>query len=73
MNDHDKFKADMDEARIAYSDYNGRGGWKGPAVRTDDPEEVMASTTVICQKDQMGKGWIVYPRAHANEIVDTFI
>lgn len=45
--------------------YEGRNFYSGPAVRVEDMEqliEVAKLTTTKIQYDQMGRGFIVYPR-----------
>jgi len=63
MSDHEKFRDDMEAAGFEVEEYEGRYFWKGPAVYSGDPEAVMAATSVVCQKDQMGKEYVIYPRA----------
>jgi hypothetical protein len=45
--------------------YRGRFHWEGPAVVVDDLQDALGVTTVHCQWDRMGLGWVVYPRVHA--------
>lgn len=59
---YEKFKREMEEAGLEVENYKGRFFWEGPAVRTDDLQEALAKTTVTCQWDNLGLGWIVYPR-----------
>ncbi len=58
-----RFCKDMDIAGLEVEHYQGRNFWQGPAVRVDHPSEVVNNTEVKCQWDNMGLGWIVYPRA----------
>lgn len=45
--------------------YHGRWFWEGPAIVVNDLEGGFCSTTVKCQHDNMGLGWVVYPRVSA--------
>lgn len=60
-----KFIADMDEGGYKVEHYQGRFYWEGPAVRVNDAYElsdVIAATSVRCQWDNLGLGYIIYPR-----------
>lgn len=60
-----QFMNDMEEAGRELELYNGRGLYRGPAVRVEDEDEiqkVIRETEVILQWDNMGKGYIVYPK-----------
>lgn len=59
---YSQFVKDMNNAGLRVRHYNGRFFWEGPAVRCDDLQEVLSETKVPCQWDQMGKGYIVYPK-----------
>lgn len=55
-------------------DYRGRYSYHGPAVTVESNElsEVLARTSVPCDWDNMGLGYVVYPsrpnsKSHANE------
>lgn len=61
-NIYNQFVADMKELDLEVEDYKGRFYYHGPAVRCDDPQEVIKKTSVSCQWDSMGLGYIVYPR-----------
>lgn len=66
--DHETFRKDMEEAGREVEEYHGRFYWQGPAVRVDGYEElqdVIRETTISLQWDNMGLGYIVYPRSHA--------
>lgn len=41
--------------------YKGRNFWFGPAVEVDGLQEALSHTTVKCQWDRFGMGYIVYP------------
>ena len=60
-----RFVEDMEEA--GFSDelrhYNGRFYWKGPAVVVSNIQDALSNTKVKCQWDNMGLGFIVYPKA----------
>ena len=57
-----KFTKDCEKAGLEVTDYQGRYFYHGPAVSCDDIGEVLQVTKVKCQWDQLGKGYIVYPR-----------
>lgn len=59
---YNTFVADMERAGLEVRDYGGRGGYRGPGVDCDDISEVMSQTKVECRWDNMGLGYIVYPR-----------
>jgi len=59
---YQKFVKECEAAGLEVEHYNGRMYFKGPAVRCDDIQEVIRATTVDCQTDNMGLGWIVYPK-----------
>lgn len=58
-----KFVLDMENEGLEVEHYNGRYFWKGPAVRVDSIQEVLSNTKVLCQWDNMGLGYVVYPKA----------
>ena len=60
-----RFCDDMAEAGFEVEHYNGRYFWEGPAVRCDNIQDVLLNTKVKCQWDNMGRGWIVYPKQSA--------
>ena len=64
--DHLGFIEDMEEAGLEVEHYRGRFFWEGPAVRVDDLQDALGVTKVRCQWDNMGRGWIVYPRAYGD-------
>jgi hypothetical protein len=57
-----KFAEDMNAAGLEVLDYRGRNFYSGPAVAVDDIQDSLSKTTVKCQWDQLGQGFIVYPR-----------
>lgn len=57
-----KFVKDMEKAGLKVKHYHGRFFWKGPAVRCDDIQDVLSETKVKCQWDNLGLGYIVYPK-----------
>lgn len=61
--DHIQFVSDMEAAGLEVEHYHGRFMWEGPAVRVDDLQDAMSETKVRVQYDNMGLGWIVYPKA----------
>lgn len=60
---YNQFVKDMEEAGLEVRDYNGRFFYHGPAVVCDDIQDVLSNTKVKCQWDNMGLGYIVYPRS----------
>ncbi len=58
-----QFVDDMATAGITVEHYHGRVFWSGPAARCDDLQDVMSRTRVRVQWDNMGMGYIVYPKA----------
>lgn len=63
IKDCQQFVADMEEAGLEVEHYRGRSFWEGPAVRVDSIQDAMGATMVPCQWDNMGLGFIVYPKA----------
>jgi hypothetical protein len=57
-----KFCDDMKFAMLECEHYHGRWFYKGPAVIVDDISEAMSQTNVPCQFDNLGLGYIVYPK-----------
>jgi hypothetical protein len=66
-----RFVKDMTTAGFVVQHYCGRFFWKGPAVVCDTAayDDVVRATGVRLQRDQMGLGYLVYPRAPA-ELLD---
>jgi hypothetical protein len=62
--DHVQFVEDMEETGLDVRHYRGRFFWRGPAVVVDDLQDALGATEVPCQWDNMGRGWVVYPKAH---------
>lgn len=58
-----KFIDDMADVGLEISHYRGRNFWEGPAVYVDDIQDCLSNTKVKCQWDNLGKGYIVYPKA----------
>lgn len=69
--DYLQFAQDMGEAGLDVRHYRGRFHWAGPAVVVDDLQDALSATRVRCQWDQMGLGWVVYPRAYDHDVDDT--
>lgn len=59
---YQQFVEDMEEAGFEVEHYRGRYFYEGPAVRTAELQDVMGETAVKVQWDQMGRGYIVYPK-----------
>ena len=59
---YQKFVKDMEEAGLEVEHYKGRFFYEGPAVRCDSLQDVLSNTKVKCQWDNMGLGYIVYPK-----------
>jgi hypothetical protein len=60
---HRQFVHDCRAAGYEVRHYRGRNFWEGPAVITDDADDVARATRVPVQQDNMGLGYVVYPRA----------
>lgn len=60
--DCNKFVKDMERAGLKVEHYRGRNFWEGPAARVNDLQDALSETKIRCQWDQMGLGFIVYPR-----------
>ena len=71
--DHVQFVHDMNESGLDVTHYRGRFYWVGPAVVVDDLQDALGATKVRCQWDQMGQGWVVYPRAYDHDADDGLI
>lgn len=57
-----KFVEDMRAAGLEVTHYKGRSFFEGPAVAVDDIQDALSNTKVKCRWDQLGHGYIVYPR-----------
>ena len=57
-----KFVKDMKKAGLEPYEYHGRYFYVGPAVNVDNLQDALSETKVKCQWDNMGKGFVVYPR-----------
>lgn len=57
-----RFMRDMRRAGIRVRYYRGRYYWTGPAADVDSIDEALQATKVQCRWDNMGKGYVVYPR-----------
>jgi hypothetical protein len=60
--EHRKFVEDMEAAGLEVRQYASRNFYSGPAVEVDHVRDAVSRTTVKCQWDQLGLGYIVYPR-----------
>lgn len=56
------FMDDMLKVGLRTMHYEGRYWWKGPAVAVASVEDALSHTRVPCQWDQLGEGWVVYPK-----------
>lgn len=56
------FAEDMRSAGLVVTHYKGRSFFEGPAVAVDDIQDALSNTKVKCRWDQLGHGYIVYPR-----------
>jgi hypothetical protein len=66
-----QFVRDMEDAGLEVEHYRGRYYWEGPAVRVDELQDALSATRVKCQWDNMGLGWVVYPKgSDAGVVVD---
>jgi hypothetical protein len=59
---YQRFVKDMEKAGLEPYNYRGRFWYEGPAVNVDDIQDALSATKVKCQWDNMGLGWVVYPR-----------
>ena len=59
------FVDDMVCSGLEVEHYHGRFHWEGPAVRVDDLQDALSQTQIACQWDNMGRGYIVYPKRSA--------
>ena len=69
-----EFVRDMESAGYRVRHYRGRFHWTGPAVEVRDMQEfwdVTGFTDVKLQRDDMGKGYIVYPKVSGKLIGQT--
>lgn len=53
----------MRKAGLNTHHYCGRNFWQGPAAVCNSISDVMSKTSVPCQYDNMGKGFVVYPKS----------
>lgn len=59
---YEQFKSDCEAAGLEVTAYRGRNFYDGPAVSCKDIQTVIRATLVDCQWDNLGLGWIVYPK-----------
>lgn len=59
---YNQFVRDMVDAGLEPYHYRGRNFYSGPAVNVDDIQDALRHTGVKCQWDNMGLGFVVYPR-----------
>jgi hypothetical protein len=59
---YNKFVKDMKKAGLEPYDYRGRFYYHGPAVNVDSIQDALSETKVKCQWDNMGLGFVVYPK-----------
>ena len=67
--DCNRFVCDMKTADLEVEHYHGRFFWEGPAVRVDNIQDAVSHTKIQCQWDNMGLGYIVYPKQSGKKIV----
>lgn len=65
-----KFIEDMRSAGLEPFHYRGRWFYTGPAVDVDQLNEAMSNTKVPTQWDNLGRGFVVYPRASGQLLVE---
>lgn len=65
-----QFVEDMIKAGLKPEHYHGRFFWEGPSVIVDDIQDALSATKVKCQLDNMGKGYVVYPR-HSGRLLQS--
>ena len=58
-----KFCEDMEKAELEVEHYEGRYWWTGPSVTVGAIQDALSYTKVPCQWDNMGRQFVVYPRA----------
>lgn len=61
---YDAFERNLTKAGYKVEEYHGRYAFHGPAVRVGaySFDEVQRKSKVRCQRDDMGRGIIVYPK-----------
>jgi hypothetical protein len=62
---YETFRREAEAAGLDVTDYHGRNFYHGPAVRCNDWDamiEAIRATTVPVQMDELGLGYILYPR-----------
>ena len=59
-----QFIKDMEEEGLDTWYYRGRNFWSGPAVDVDDIQDALRATRVRCQWDNLGRGFVVYPKEY---------
>lgn len=62
--EHIQFVEDMKDAGLETELYHGRYFWHGPSVSVSNIQDALSNTKVPCQWDNLGLGWIVYPKAN---------
>jgi hypothetical protein len=62
--EHLRFVCDMEAAGLKVELYHGRYFWHGPSVDVDNLQDALSGTKIPCQWDNMGKGYVVYPKAN---------
>ncbi len=68
---HKKFVKDMQKLGLMVNFYHGRYYWHGPSVVVDNIQDALSGTKVPCQWDNMGKSWVVYPKANDPNLKET--
>lgn len=59
---YQKFVDECEAAGLEVEHYEGKYFYAGPAVRSNDKIDVIRATTGELLWDNMGLGWIVYPK-----------
>ena len=59
---YETFRQECEENGLEVRDYKGRFFYDGPAVECDNIQEVIRATTVPVQYDNLGLGYVVYPK-----------
>jgi hypothetical protein len=62
LRDHKQFILDMEAVGFDVRLYHGRCFFHGPAVAVDDIGGAISKTSIECAWDDLGKGYIVYPK-----------
>jgi hypothetical protein len=65
---HKQFIKEVEEIGYEISLYHGRNFFHGPCIKGNDLQNMIRATSVQCNWDSLGLGFVVYP-----EISDPFL